>query len=168
MLIWNLFYLSYVLNHILEYFRFMMKLCVYYSGCIHPKCLCIVLDYTVLLTFSAVKVRGSRSEVSWDQDLRVGTEERFVHDVAAEQTEHLSGHELCSDWRIDGGSLLPSSAPILFLQHPGELGFNYVKSSFLRLKSIKTCTIEYSTIVEQLGYWSIEEGNKELKWGGSS
>lgn len=165
MLIWNL---SCMLNHILEYFRFTMKLCVYYFGCIRPKCLRIVLHYTVLLTFSAVKVRGSRSEVSWDQDLRVGTEERVVHDVAAEQTGHLPGHELCSNWRINGGSLLPSSAPILFLQHPGELGFNYVKSSFSGLKSIKTCTIEYSTTVEQLGYWSIEEGNKELKWGGSS
>lgn len=129
-------YLSCVLNHILEYFRFMMKLCVYYVGCIHPKCLCIVLHYTVLMYFSAVKVRGSRSEVSWDQDLRVGTEERFVHDVAAEQTGHLSRYELCSNWRIDGGSFLPSSAPILFLQHQGELGFNYVKSSFFGLKNI--------------------------------
>lgn len=135
-----------------------MKLCVDYFGCIHPKCLRIVLHYTVLLSFSAVKVRGSRSDVSWDQDLRVGTEERFVHDVAAEQTRHLPGHELCSNWRIDGGSLLPSSAPILFLQHPGELGFNYVKSSFF-LRGLKSIKNLYNWIFHRAGagrlleYW---------------
>lgn len=113
-LIWNLSFYSYVLNNIAESRR----------NSLYTISVVFILMYGAppqcIFFSSVVKVRGSRDEVSWDQDLRIGTKERAVHNVAAEPTGYLSRNELCYNWGIDGGALLPSSAPILLLYHPGE------------------------------------------------